>query len=177
MESVGLLEPDEEEPALRTGSAGPGSGQGDRRGGSQEPPSLAESVWSGVSAAAESVRGLVGLSAGGEDGEGEETAGLLLSEEDGVGETVVEVEADGGRVGGELVSSVEGEEVERLHVFSLATGHLYERFLKVGGWMGGWVGGRGGDRYHRLKEGWLCLVDSVSGMRFRFFRDDQCSWR
>ncbi|CAN0483138.1 unnamed protein product, partial [Hapterophycus canaliculatus] len=33
---------------------------------------------------------------------------------------------------GEISSSVEkGEEAERLHVFSLATGHLYERFLKV----------------------------------------------
>ncbi|CAN0100930.1 unnamed protein product, partial [Ectocarpus fasciculatus] len=33
--------------------------------------------------------------------------------------------------GKELEAKAEGGEAERLHVFSLATGHLYERFLKV----------------------------------------------
>ncbi|CAM9269568.1 unnamed protein product [Ectocarpus sp. 6 AP-2014] len=37
-------------------------------------------------------------------------------------------DGDGERVG---VGEVKGGEAERLHVFSLATGHLYERFLKV----------------------------------------------
>ncbi|CAM9342800.1 unnamed protein product [Scytosiphon promiscuus] len=139
MEGVGLLESDQEA-APRSGTAGPRSparrrsaapdGNGQADGGGE--PSLAESVWSGVSAAAQSVRGLVGLggSAGDESGERQETAGLSSSsssptEEESLG-GVVELAGGGGDGGGKG-----GEEAERLHVFSLATGHLYERFLKV----------------------------------------------
>lgn len=139
MQDVGLLEPETD---AENTSGGSGSDSDRRRknknGKDGGPPPLpppppqpspaAESIWSSVSSAAtKSVRGLVDLATGGGDeggAEGRGDRGDASSEE---GEEGRGVEPLGGGGGSER----EEQEGERLHVFSLATGHLYERFLKV----------------------------------------------
>eukprot|EP00752_Nemacystus_decipiens_P014373 g12785.t1 len=140
MEDVFLLEPDEESDGMNNSKPKPGGGGGEDDG-TGPPAPLAETLWSSVNAAAESVRSLVGLSAS-EDQDGEGGGqGLPSSEEDERG-----AEGEDGVAGSEKGAAEDGrglepwdgggrggeeEEGERLHVFSLATGHLYERFLKV----------------------------------------------
>eukprot|EP00903_Cladosiphon_okamuranus_P019171 g17633.t1 len=137
MEDVGLLEPDTTDDAEKQDAKTNTKPQaGDEDTGYPSP--IAKSVWSSVSAAVESARGLVGLAVS-EDGEGDgegEGQGNELRSPTSEGEGGVEGEDGRGLEslddGREVVVVVdEEEEGERLHVFSLATGHLYERFLKV----------------------------------------------
>ena len=143
MEDVGLLEPDAAGGTEKTESAASARRRKSGKDDDTVPPApLAESIWSSVSSAAESVRGLVGL-AGAEDGEGEgdtgdERGSLSVGGEQGAeGEGGSGASGVGAAEGGRELEPLDGgrgeeEEGERLHVFSLATGHLYERFLKVG---------------------------------------------
>lgn len=162
MEDVGLLESESPPPPPSTrkkpaaGAAPAASSKTDGSGTGQEP-SMAESVWS-------SVTGMMGFG-GRDDSSGSRTSGS----------EVVVAGVDGGEGGGDgralaRKGEDEGEEGERVHVFSLATGHLYERFLKVG-WVGcrlevpkGARGATRGCRCSRYKMVLRVLVDYLGGV-------------
>ena len=114
MESVDLLEPESPHPSStgnKPASAGGGGGSSSKGDGSaDQAPSAMESVWSSVTG----MMGFGGRDDGGSEGEG--------------GRVVLAGEGEGQA----LARQKNEEEGERVHVFSLATGHLYERFLKVG---------------------------------------------